>query len=141
MVSSTADVEKNKAFGLDPLTGGYILEEIIVDTLRFTPVRDSLYGGTDRYKTMMNIPVEDVDSKIELKAGKLTKNDVTYSVFEARVPKTVLLSDLDKDLMAQELQVVSVDGVNGPFIKVGSMDEINTSGNWPKIYDTPGLQQ
>ena len=138
--TSFADVEKNKAFGLDPLTGGYILEEIIVDTLSFTPVRDSLYGGTDRYKTMMNIPVEDVDSKIELKAGKLTKNDVTYSVFEARVPKTVLLSDLDKDLMAQELQVVSVDGVNGEYIKVGSMNEINTSGNWPKNLETAKKQ-
>jgi len=39
-------------------------------------------------------------------------------------------------LIAQEKQVNSVDGVNGPFIKVGSMDEVNTSGNWPKLYDT-----
>ncbi|MDX1462466.1 MAG: hypothetical protein R3359_05375 [Marinirhabdus sp.] len=134
--TSYADVEKNKAFGLDPQTGGYILEDIIIDTLRFTPVRDSLYGGTDRYKTMMNIPVEGVDEKIQMQAGKYMKNDVNYSVFEAKVPKTILLSDQDKDLLAQELQVISVDGVNGEYIKVGSMNEVNTSGNWPKNLET-----
>jgi len=30
--------------------------------------------------------------------------------------------------------VVSVDGVNGDALKVGSMDEVNTNGNWPKTY-------
>jgi hypothetical protein len=85
---------------------------------------------------MMNIPVEGVDEKFELNAGKLDKNGTIYSVFESRVAKDVILSDLDKDLLAQEKQVISVDGVNGPYIKVGSMDEVDTSGNWPKIYDT-----
>ena len=138
--TSFADVEKNKAFGLDAQTGGYILEEIIVDTLGYTSVKDSLFNGTDRYKTMMNVPVEGVDAKIELQAGKFMKNDVNYSVFEAKVAKKVILSDLDKDLLAQELQVVSVDGVNGEYIKVGSMDEINTSGNWPKNLETARKQ-
>ena len=45
--------------------------------------------------------------------------------------------NLDKDLLTQELQVQSVDGVNGPDIKVGSLEDVNTSGNWPKIYDAP----
>ncbi|MCW8981378.1 MAG: hypothetical protein OQJ83_08320, partial [Altibacter sp.] len=131
--TSFADVAKNKAFGIDE---GYFIEKVLIDTLGYTPVKDSLFGGGDRYKTMMNIPVEGVDTKIELRAGKLKKNDATYSVFEARVPKDVILADQDKDLLAQEKQVVSVDGVNGPYIKVGSMNEVNTSGNWPKIYDT-----
>ena len=138
--TSYADVVKNKAFGLDGQTGGYILEEIITDTLGFTSVKDSLYQGTDRYKTMMNIPVKNVDDKIELKAGKYVKNDVTYSVFEAKISKKTLLSDLDKDLLAQELQVVSVDGVNGEYIKVGALDEVNTSGNWPKNLETAKKQ-
>ncbi|MDX1783627.1 MAG: hypothetical protein R3361_05665, partial [Aequorivita vladivostokensis] len=56
-------------------------------------------------------------------------------VFEAKVSKKVVLGDLDKDLLAQEMQVQSVDGVNGPDIKVGSLEDVNTSGNWPKIYD------
>ena len=130
--TSYADVAKNKAFGISE---GYFIEESIIDTLGFTPVKDSLYGSTNRYKTMMNVPVEGVDAKFDLKAGKITKNDATYSVFEAKVSKKVVLGDLDKDLLAQEMQVQSVDGVNGPDIKVGSLEDVNTSGNWPKIYD------
>jgi hypothetical protein len=131
--TSYPDVEKNKAFGIDE---GYFIEETIIDTLGFSPVKDSLYAGSDRYKTMMNVPVEGIDAKFELDAGKLDKNGTIYSVFEAKVAKDVVLHDLDKDLLAQEKQVISVDGVNGPSIKVGSMDEVDTSGNWPKIYDT-----
>ena len=27
-----------------------------------------------------------------------------------------------------------VEGVNGPTLKVGSLEEVNTNGNWPKNY-------
>ncbi len=82
--TSYPDVVKNKAFGLDE---GYFIEETILDTLGFTPVRDSLYAGTDRYKTMMNIPVDGISEKFELRAGKLDKSGIPYSVFEARASK------------------------------------------------------
>ena len=131
--TSYADVAKNRAFGI---TEGYFIEDIVLDTLGFTPVKDSLFHGTDRYKNMMNIPVEGVDAKFELEAGKLEKSGSVYSVFEARVSKDIILKGLDPDLIDQEKQVVSVEGVNGPTIKVGSMTEVNTSGNWPKLYDT-----
>ena len=29
---------------------------------------------------------------------------------------------------------MSVDGVNGPKIMVGSMNEVKTTGNWPKNF-------
>jgi hypothetical protein len=131
--TSYADVAKNKAFGIDE---GYYIEDIILDTLGFTPVRDALFNSTDRYKTMMNIPIEGVDATFELQAGKLEKSGATYSVFEASVSKDIILQGLDADLIVQEKQVISVEGVNGPSIKVGSMTEVNTSGNWPKLYDT-----
>ena len=131
--TSYADVAKNKAFGISE---GYYIEKSLIDTLGFTPVKDSLFGTSDRYKTMMNVPVDGVNAKFELRAGKIERNDATYAVFEAKVPKKVVLHDLDKDLLMQEEQVLSVDGVNGPDIKVGSMDDVNTTGNWPKIYDT-----
>lgn len=131
--TSYADVAKNKAFGISE---GYYIEKSLIDTLGFTSVKDSLFGNSDRYKTMMNVPVEGIDAKFELKAGTITRNDAKYSVFEAKVPKRVVLHDLDKDLLMQEEQVLSVDGVNGPDIKVGSLEDVNTAGNWPKIYDT-----
>jgi len=130
--TSYADVAKNKAFGISE---GYYIEDIILDTLGFTPVKDSLFGSSIRYKTMMNIPIEGIDAKFELKAGSLDKSGTVYSVFESKVSKDVILQGLDKDLLLQEKQVVSVEGVNGPDIKVGSMTEVNTSGNWPKLYD------
>ena len=140
--TSYADVERNRAFGLDAQKGGYYIEEIIVDTLRFASVKDSLFGDSERYKTMMYIP--DVDNKeitegakFELQAGKFEKNDVFYSVFEASVTKRLLLSDQDTDLIYQEEQLVSVDGINGPTVRVGTMKDIDTGGNWPKLYDSP----
>jgi len=131
--TSYADVEKNKAFGIDE---GYFIEEVLIDTLRFQSVKDSLFKDSDRYRTMMKVPIEDIDANFEVQAGVLEKNDNSYSVFEVKVSKDVILHDLNKDLLFQEKQVNSVDGVNGAYLKVGSMSEINTSGNWPKVYDT-----
>ena len=131
--TSYADVEKNKAYGVE----GYYTEAIIIDTPGFVSVKDSLFGDTDRYKTMMNIPLEIANgAKYELRAGKYLKNDIPYSVFEARVSKSLILSDQNKDLLKQEKQLISVDGINGEYVKVGAMDDIDTSGNWPKNYDT-----
>ena len=110
------------------------VEEVVVDTLGYASVKDSLFGGSDRYKTMMNVPIEGVDAKFELQAGTVTKNNTNIPVFEAKVAKEILLHDQPHDLVVQEKQVVSVDQVNGEFIRVGSMEEVNTNGNWPKNY-------
>ena len=83
---------------------------------------------------MMNVPVEGVNAKVEMNDGTILKDDVSFLVLEAKVNKGVILNDRDKDLVMQEKQVVSVESVNGEFIKVGSMEEVNTNGNWPKVY-------
>ena len=107
-----------------------MMEITIIDTLDFVSVKDSLFKMSDRYKTMMNVPGAEEGAKFVLKAGLLEE----MPVFEASVKKAVILYDQDKALIAQENEVVSVDGVNGDVLKVGSMEEINTSGNWPKTY-------
>ncbi|UAB80677.1 hypothetical protein INR76_11235 [Marixanthomonas sp. SCSIO 43207] len=128
-----ADVEKNKAYGIDE---GYFITETLIDTLSFTPVKDSLYGSTDRYKEMMNVPIKGVDAQFDLEAGTITKNGSVYSVFQASVPKEVVLQGMDEDLIYQEKQANTVDGVRGAKVQVGSMDEIDTNGNWGKSYDS-----
>ena len=128
--SSIVDEELTKRYG-----GVTTYKEIVlVDTLGFVPVKDSLFKTSNRYKTMMNVPVAEEDAKFQLKAGILEQNDIKIPVFEASVKKDVILFDQPKDLVIQENQVISVDGVNGDALKVGSMDEVNTSGNWPKTY-------
>ena len=123
------DDEMSKRFGVDTTK-----EIIVVDTLGYVSVKDSLFKNSDRYKTMMNVPVGEAGAKFDLKAGFINQSDVKIPVFEASVKKDVILYDLDKDLLVQEKQVVSVDGVNGDALKVGSMSEVNTNGNWPKTY-------
>ena len=127
------DVEKNKAFGIDE---GYYIEETLIDTIGSQSVRDSLFRDSDRYKTMMNVPIEGVDAKFEMTADMLESGDLKLPVFEAKVAKDIILADQDPDLLAQENQVVSVEDINGTHIIVGSLTEVNTNGNWPKNYDT-----
>jgi hypothetical protein len=124
--SSIVDAELTKRYG-----GVTTYKEItVIDTLGFASVKDSLFKGSDRYKTMMNLPVGKEGAKFELKAGLFEE----IPVFEVSVDKSVILDGQDKDLITIEKQVVAVDGVNGPNLKVGSMEEVNTNGNWPKTY-------
>jgi hypothetical protein len=107
---------------------------LIIDTLGFVPVKDSLFKSSDRYKQMMNIPVGKEGAKFDMNAGFIEQNNINIPVFEVVASKDVILYDQNKDLLNQEKQVVSVDGVNGDALKVGSMDEVKTTGNWPKTY-------
>ena len=127
--SSIIDVEMTKRYGVDTFK-----DIIIVDTLGFVSVKDSLFKSSTRYKTMMNVPVGEEGAKFKMDAGFIEQNNINIPVFEASVKKNVILYDQNKDLLVQENQVVSVDGVNGDALKVGSMDEVNTNGNWPKTY-------
>ena len=127
--SSVLDAALTKQFGVDMTK-----DIVIIDTLGFVSVKDSLFKNSNRYKTMMDVPVGKPGSKFNLRAGFIEQSDVNIPVFEASVAKDIILYDLDRDLVIQENQVVSVDGVNGNVLKVGSMEEVNTNGNWPKTY-------
>ena len=109
-------------------------EIIIIDTLGYVPVKDSLFGVDTRYKTMMNIPVGKAGEKFELKAGFIEQNGFQIPVFEAKALKSIILDGRDPNLIAKENQALSVEAVNGDAVKVGSMEEVNTNGNWPKNY-------
>ena len=129
--SSVIDIEMTKRYG-----GVKTYKDIIiVDTLGFVSVKDSLFGTDERYKTMMFVPfAKNDDAKFELNAGFLNQNGINIPVFEAFVKKRVVLHDQSVNLVLKENQVQSVDGVNGASLKIGSMNEVNTNGNWPKNY-------
>jgi hypothetical protein len=113
-----------------------MLEEIIViDTLGFASVKDSLFGNSDRYKTMAQIPIDGIDKTFSIKADVIDKNGYNVPVFEVRISKDDVLFDQNKDLLKQEKALMSVDGVNGPDLVLGSMTEVSTNGNWPTTYD------
>ena len=111
-------------------------EVIVTDTLGFVPVKDSLFQTSDRYKKMSNIPIEGLqDSVFKITSTIINKNGYKVPVFEVKVSKNTLLFDQDQDLVKQENETVSVDGVNGPEIILGSLTNVSSNGNWPTIFD------
>ena len=129
--SSVLDREMTKRYG-----GVKTYKDIIiVDTLGFISVKDSLFGFDTRYQNMMFVPFsENSETKFDLDAGYLDQNGIDIPVFEAKVDKSVILYDQAINLVLKENEVQSVDGVNGASLKIGSMNEVNTNGNWPKNY-------
>ena len=111
-------------------------EVVVIDTLGFVPVKDSLFRNSDRYKKMAYIPIEGLqDSVFKIKSEVINKNGYNVPVFEVKVSKSTLLFDQNEDLVKQENETVSVDGVNGPEIVLGSLSNVSTNGNWPTIFD------
>ena len=103
-------------------------------------VKDSLFKGDDRYKSMMNVPYAQGGETFEMKAEIVDKGGYKAPVFEAKVKKDIILYDQPRDLMARENAQISVEEVNGPEIRVGSLTDVSTNGNWPPIYDKKGDQ-
>lgn len=124
-------LEYDRTYRIDMLK-----EVVVIDTLGFVSVKDSLFKNTDRYKNMAYIPVEGAgDKKFQIKAEIINKNGYKVPVFEVKVAKNIILFDQDADLLKQENETVSVDGVNGPALILGSLTEVSTNGNWPTIFD------
>ena len=110
-------------------------EIVVVDTLGFVPVKDSLFKNSNAYKNFSNVPVDGIEAKFDINAEIIDKNGYRVPVFEVKVAKDVILFDQNKDLLKTENETVSVDGVNGPAIILGSLTEVSTNGNWPTIFD------
>ena len=124
-------LEYDKVYRID------ILKEVIVtDTLGFIPVKDSLFRNID-YTNLSKVPVDGIEAVFSIKADIIKKNDYRVAVFEVRVSKNTILHDQNKDLLNQENETVSVDGVNGPAIILGSLTDVSENGNWPSIFDAP----
>ena len=107
--SSILDKEMTKRYG-----GVKTYKDIvIVDTLGFVSVKDSLFGADNRYTKMMYVPgAEDDNIKFELKSGFIEQNGLDIPVFECKVDKSVILFDQNIVLINKENLVQSVDGVN-----------------------------
>lgn len=115
-------------------------DTVIVDTLDFVSVKDSLFKSDTRYKDLATVPTAPNGEKFTMKADIIEKSGYRAPVYEVKVAKTVVLYDQPKDLLAKENSLMSVEEVSGSEIKVGSLTEVSTSGNWPPIYDKKGDQ-
>ena len=123
-------MEYDRTYRIDMLR-----EVVVIDTLGFVPVKDSLFKNSVVYKDFAQVPIEGIDAKFDINADIIDKNGYRVPVFEVKVAKDVILYDQNKDLLKTENETVSVDGVNGPAIILGSLTEVSTNGNWPTIFD------
>ncbi|MEX0361535.1 MAG: hypothetical protein AB3N10_11190, partial [Allomuricauda sp.] len=85
------------------------VDTVIIDTLGFIKVKDSLFKNDDRYKTMMDIPYAQGGEKFEMKADIIDKQGYKAPVFEAKAKKDLVLYDQPADLLARENAHQSVE--------------------------------
>ncbi len=123
-------LEYDRTYRIDMLK-----EVIVIDTLGFVSVKDSLFKINDSYKMMSKIPIEGVEENFTINADIIDKNGYNVPVFEVKVSKDIVLFDQDTDLLKEENETISVDGVNGSEIVLGSLTEVSVNGNWPTIFD------
>ena len=123
-------LEYNRTYRIDMLK-----EVIVIDTLGFVSVKDSLFKINNDYKMMSKIPIEGVEENFTINADIIDKNGYNVPVFEVKVSKDIVLFDQDTDLLKEENETISVDGVNGSEIVLGSLTEVSVNGNWPTIFD------
>ena len=127
-------LEYDRTYRIDMLK-----EVTVIDTLGTVNVKDSLFSDNEDYYNMSKIPIAGIDAEFSIDADVIIKNSgsVNYNVpvFEVKVSKNIILFDQNKDLLKQENETISVDGVNGSEIVLGSMTNVSTNGNWPTIFD------
>ena len=83
---------------------------------------------------MLRVPGTDV--QFDITVGSLEKvAGLQLPVFLAKVDKAVVLEGLDDHLVGQEKEAIGGDEVKGEFLSVGSLEEVNSNGNWPPFYD------
>lgn len=129
--SSVVDVERNKAYGI---TSGYYKDIVITKEIGRVKVKDSLYKDSERYKNLNIVKVDGITAEIKLETGLKKVNETNVPLFKASLSKASLLTDLDPALVEKENKTKSVEGIDGEMIVLGSLDEVNLTGNWPKKY-------
>ena len=111
-------------------------QSVVTDTIGKVLVKDSLFKNSDRYKHMSEVTVGERTLPIKIQTGVITReNEVKFPVFEVKVSKKEILEGLDEEEIEREVQRMGVNDIKGPYVSVGSMTEVSSSGNWPSSYN------
>ena len=114
----------------------------INDTLGYVKVMDSLRGSRDNFNIndIKWVPFSEPQQQYELEAGVIKRNGIDIPVFEARTPYEVYLAIPGGAFTEKEwnqrrdnakAEKESINRYAG--LKVGSMEEATTDGNWEKL--------
>lgn len=102
----------------------------INDTLGYVKVADSLFSKKRNFTldSLRYIPFSDF-KEFELAAGEIDRGGLNVAVFEAKAHYTTFLNGLDKQLIVNLIKSKE-DIERYPGLRVGSMEEPSTDGNW-----------
>jgi hypothetical protein len=114
----------------------------INDTIDFIKVMDSLKGTRTDFNIndIKWVPFSQPQQQFELEAGTISRNGIEIPVFEARTPYEVYLATPGAAFSEKEwnqrrdnakAEKESINRYAG--LKVGSMEEASTDGNWEKL--------
>ncbi len=112
----------------DPNDTTYTLT--INDTVGYVKVADSLFHNQQNvdYHHIDIIPFSG-GQKFQLKAGVIKKGGIKVNVFEVKAPYTTYMKGMNKQLIVN-LTASRKELHKYPGLKVGSMTEPTTDGNW-----------
>lgn len=103
----------------------------INDTLGYVKIADSLFKGRENVnlEDLRYVPFSDPQEEFELEAGVINRSGISVPVFEAKTPYEVYLNGLDPQrVLNAKAEKESIFRYAG--MKVGSMEEATTDGNW-----------
>jgi len=101
----------------------------ISDTIGYISIYDSIYIKKNYPLDKLNeVPFSKGDL-FSILAGKINKGGVDVSVFEVSVRLETYMKDIDKQLVINRIKEME-DKAKFPGLKVGSMTEASTDGNW-----------
>ena len=114
----------------------------INDTIGYVKVMDSLKSGRDNFNIsdMKWVPFSQPQQNFEIEAGTIQRNGINIPVFEVRTPYEVYLANPGAAFTEKEwkqrvdntkAEKESINRYAG--LKVGSMEEATTDGNWEKL--------
>jgi hypothetical protein len=102
----------------------------ISDTLGYVKVADSLFSKRPNFTidSLRYIPYSN-GALFEIAAGEIDRGGIKVSVYEIKAPYSTYMKGLDRQLVIN-LTKSKEDIDRYPGLKVGSMEEPSTDGNW-----------
>ena len=114
----------------------------VYDTIGFVKVMDSLKSGREGFNItdLKVVPFSEPQKNFELEAGVKESSGVKVPIFEARTPYEIYLgtpgaafSDKEWKQRVDNLKAEKESIHRYAGLKVGSMEEASTEGNWEKL--------
>ena len=112
----------------------------INDTIGYVKVMDSIKSTRDNFNIndIKWVPFSEPQQQFEIEAGNIKRSGIDIPVFEVRTPYEVYLatpgeafSEKEWNQRSDKAEKESINRYAG--LKVGSMEEATTDGNWEKL--------